>query len=278
MRFPAGAFDHVRNAVKRVVLDVLPEPMLIPLRKIHYVRVLRTVTEAYDSDFTVLKHLINKGDHVVDLGAHVGTCTKFLSDLVGPDGHVYSVEPFPSSFNILRYNIKKLALKNVELINCAVSNTSGRMTMEVPRFTELGESFYDARIVSKGSTSRWRQAEVDVNTVDSLFIDMGNEISFVKCDVEGQELECLSGAKELISRDGPAWLIEISQMEPPIHQRICDLLSAAGYNEFWFDGTNLKRLQRGDQPINAFFLQAKHLAALAEAGVPGCRGLFPQVI
>jgi FkbM family methyltransferase len=261
------AVAHTKRFAKKQALAFLPEWALTPLRKRHYLRVLKNLTEEYDPDFIVLKHLVKPGDLVIDLGAHIGACTKFLSDLVGDEGRVYSVEPFPLNFDILRLNVRKLKISNVELINCAISETSGRLTMEVPTFAEFGESFYDARIIPAGAKSSLRQAEVDVQTVDALFSDLPRQVAFVKCDVEGQELQTLRGATNLIEKDKPAWLLEISLMKPQTHDQVRLLMARQGYQEFCFNAGKLKPWEPGDKPVDVFFLQPDHEQTARRAGL-----------
>jgi FkbM family methyltransferase len=259
--------DIGKRFAKKQALACLPEWILIPLRKRHYLRVLKNVSDAYDPDFSVIRHLVKPGDHVIDLGAHVGACSKFLSDLVGDNGRVYSVEPFPSNFDILSFNIRKLGLSNVELINFAVSERSGTLRMEVPTFAEFGESFYDARLILAGAESSLRQAEVEVSTIDSLFADLPRQVSFVKCDVEGQELQALRGAANLVEKHKPAWLLEISLMDPPTHEQVRELMCGHGYEEFCFADGKLRLWQRGHKPVDVFFLQPAHLEAAQGAGL-----------
>lgn len=256
-----------KRFTKKQLLAHLPDWALTPLKKRHYLGVLKTISTDYDPDFMVLKHLVSAGDFVIDLGAHVGACTKFLSDLVGSEGRVYSVEPFPSNFDILRANVRKLGLSNVELINCAVSDMTGRLTMEVPTFAEFGESFYDARLIPAGSTSSLRHAEVDVTTIDSLFVDMPRPVTLVKCDVEGQELHALRGAAKLIEKYKPALRLEISLMDSPTHDQVRQLLERQDYQEFWFADGKLKLWQYGDKTIDVFFLQPAQLQVAESAGL-----------
>jgi len=259
--------DSSKRFAKKQALNHLPEWALMPLRKRHYLRVLRQMSESYDPDFIVLKHLLQPGDVVIDLGAHVGACTKFLSDVVGEIGLVYSVEPFPLNFEILQMNVRKLGLSNVRLLNCAVSEVSGQLVMEVPTFAEFGESFYDARLVPAGSTSSLRQATVDVKTVDSLFSGNARPVSFIKCDVEGQELQTLRGAKNLINSDRPLLLLEISLMDETTHEEVRQLLADYDYQEFCFENGSLRMWQSGDRPVDVFFLQPKHLGGANRAGL-----------
>jgi FkbM family methyltransferase len=267
MKEKTGAFHSAKQNVKRLILKFLPDPLLTPLKKFHYARVLSTLGDEFADDFRVIKALVRPGDKVVDLGAHIGIYTKYLSTLVGSNGRVFSVEPFPLNFDILGANVKKMKLTNVQLINCAVSNQPGRVTMEVPRFSKLGESFYDARIASPGSDSSLRRAEVLVDTLDCL-LQGTDHVSFVKCDVEGQELATLQGARHVIENCKPAWLLEISLMDTAMHQTIRDLLGIQGYEEFWFTGKEMRRWQGGDKPVDVFFMQPQHLTRIRQSGLP----------
>ena len=259
--------DAGKRFAKKQALNYLPEWALTPLRKRHYLRVLREMSEDYAPDYSVIKRLVQPGDVVVDLGAHVGACTKFLSDMVGETGTVYSVEPFPLNFEILQLNVQKLALSNVRLINCAVSQESGKLTMEVPTFAEFGESFYDARLVPAGTTSSLRQAVVDVQTVDALLADRSREISFIKCDVEGQELQTLRGARYVIATDLPMLMLEVSLMSRDTHDDVRELLSSYGYQEFCFEHRKLRPWQTDDRPVDVFFFQSEHVGKAADEGL-----------
>ena len=256
-----------KRFAKKQALNYLPEWALTPLRKRHYLSVLREMSENYAPDFVVIKQLVHSGDIVVDLGAHVGACTKFLSDLVGESGTVYSVEPFPLNFEILRVNVEKLRLSNVRLINCAVSQERGKFMMEVPTFAEFGESFYDARLIPAGATSSLRQAAVDVDTVDSLLADRPRAITFIKCDVEGQELQTLRGAKSVIGTDLPILMLEVSLMSQGTHDDVRELLANYGYREFCFEHRRLRPWQTDDRPVDVFFFQPEHLGKAADAGL-----------
>jgi FkbM family methyltransferase len=267
MRNFAQTIDSSKRFAKKQALNHLPEWALTPLRKRHYLSVLRQVSENYDPDFVVLKHLLQPGDVVIDLGAHVGACTKFLSDVVGETGLVYSVEPFPLNFEILQLNVRKLGLSNVQLINCAVSDVSGQLTMEVPTFSEFGESFYDARLIPAGSTSSLRQAAVDVETLDSLFSSKPHAVSFIKCDVEGQELQTLRGARSLIESDLPLLLLEISLMDETTHEEVRQFLATSNYQEFCFEDGKLRLWKAGDRPVDVFFLQPEHVEKAIRAGL-----------
>ncbi len=255
----------MKTFLKRLAFNILPEKILQALKKVYYIYVLGMLSESDEADFKIIKHLVSNGSYVIDIGANIGDYTKKLSGLVGINGRVFSVEPIPLTFEILASNMKKLKLRNIELINCAISDTNGHVTMEVPLYKKSrGENFYQARIVEENVNSSFKRIKVESRTLDSLFPDAGN-ISFIKCDVEGHELKCIKGAINIMRDSRPAWLIEFSE-DPddtgsPAYESF-RILKREGYEALWFDGKNLQIRKVGDRSTNYFFLSEKHLQTL----------------
>lgn len=259
-----------RNIPKELALRLLPESVLARLKKIHYAQVLRSVTESDEPDLKVLKYLVGPGQSVVDIGANIGVYAKYLSERVGPGGRVICVEPIPLTFDILCSNVRKLSLSNVELKNCAISDTEGQVRMQVPKYDSGGENFYGARIEEKDAGHSVRSFAVPATTIDTL-LSGAPPVQFIKCDVEGHELNCIRGATKTIERSRPAWLIEISgdmNEERSSSRQTFRILSNSGYTAYWFDGTNLKPQRPGTKSVNYFFLTAPHLENLRRQGLP----------
>jgi len=262
----------IRSPLKRIALSVLPEKILQILKKIHYVRQIRSVSESEEIAFEVIRWLVNPGDNVADIGANIGLYTVYLSKLVGPHGCVYSIEPIPLTFEILQNTVKKLGLKNVEVINCAISDNNGTVTMEVPSYESGGENFYQARIIAEDTCNPLRRVRVMSKTLDSLFEELCCSIAFIKCDVEGHELKCIKRAKKVIEESKPAWLIEISGDPDEFRSRAYEtftLLNGQGYEAWWFDEGSLRRRRYGDRSVDYFFLRRQHLQKLQEGGMLG---------
>jgi len=260
---------NIKTIFKALVRSTLPERILQIIKKVYYGNLLRFFTEDDEVSFKVIKHLVGYGDCVIDVGANIGVYTKYLSELVGIHGRVYSVEPIPLTFEILCSNVRKLGLKNVELINYAISDTNGSVTMEIPLYESGGESFYRARIMKRNTNSSLRRVSVESKTIDYLFSELAYNISFIKCDVEGHELNCIKGAMKVIEKSKPAWLIEISGDPDSLKStsyEIFKLLNKEGYEAYWFDGISLNKWRSDDKIVNYFFLTQKHLRVLQEKG------------
>jgi FkbM family methyltransferase len=256
----------LHERVKRFALRFLPNQLLQRLKKIHYAKALRAASEGGEPDLKVVRHLVGNGSRAIDVGANFGLYTKFLSELVGPEGRVFSVEPVPLTYEILTSNLKRLKLRNVEPFNFAISDDEGKVWMEIPRYESGGENFYEARIVTPAEARPLRTVGVETRPLDALFGHL-RHIDFIKCDVEGHELACLRGALGILRKVKPSWLIEISgnpEDEKSSAGEVFRMMAASGYTPMWFDGLHLRQRQRGERSVNYFFLTRRHLRLIPE--------------
>ena len=251
--------------LKKLAVQLLPRPILLWGKKQYYAY---AVPKFWEADVEPIKCFIQPGDSVIDLGANIGWYSTVLSRLVGERGKVYAVEPIPDTFDLLSSVIKKLGLKNVELFNCAVSDSNGFAVMEIPKHEYGGENFYMARIVSgKSSEPSLDKDEVPLRSLDSLLPGQLPEgVTFVKCDVEGHELAVLKGAYQFFEKVKPAMMIEVTgtaEMQDAPNNEFYTIMKGYGYVPYWFDGKNLRKRVKGHWSVNYFFLQAGHLQKVA---------------
>ena len=257
---------QVKRLFKRTAWKILPHSTVQLIKKRHYLRLLRSPLLEKEPELRVVRYLIKPGDTVIDIGANIGVYSKILSELVGPDGHVYSIEPFPPTFEILCYNVRKLHLDNVEPVNVAVSDSEAVVTMALPYNSSGAETHYRASIVTdrakKGNTET---ANVLATTIDSRFLSASGTISFIKCDVEGYEPACIKGAVKFLARSQSAWLIEVSgdpdDTNSAAHS-VFKTLHDHSYSAWWYDGSKLIKRRPSDKSTNYFFLKDNHVDIL----------------
>jgi FkbM family methyltransferase len=252
-----------KRLLKRTAWKILPYSTVQLIKKRHYLKLLRSTTLEIEPELKVIRYLVKPGDSVIDIGANVGVYTKILSELVSPDGHVYSIEPFPATFEILYYNVRKLRLDNVEPVNVAVSDSQGIVTMALPYDSSGTETHYRASIVTKPvEKGKIETANVQATTIDSRFLSESGAISFIKCDVEGHEPACIKGAAKFLTQSQAAWLIEVSgepdDQDSAAHN-VFKTFHDQDYSAWWHDGGKLKRRRPGDKSTNYFFLKDKHI-------------------
>lgn len=257
---------------------VLPEGLMTRLKYIHYHRTFKAFPVNLISEFEIMSLLIPADSTVLDIGANIGLFSKCFSLLVGSKGKVYSLEPVPQTFSILCSNIKFLTFDNVTPLPYAASAKETTVTMVIPTYQSRhgidvngnlyegkGDNFYEARIIDEKAEvqeSASKRLPVETKKIDLLFSDCQN-ISFIKCDVEGHELPCVLGSLKILQRDQPALLIEVmddpTQKTSPAFQ-LFEILKKEGYTPFIFKDKFLRPFMGDSDAINFFFLRPHHLA------------------
>lgn len=148
-----------------------------------------------------MKAAIHEGMTVVDIGANVGTYTLLALRAIGVSGKVYSYEPTPRTFAILKDNV------------------------QINGFLETGRIILRQKAVTDGSRAKspffiWRDSlshnslypeqeasseQVEVIEVDSVSLDedLGGDqkVDVVKIDAEGAEPAILRGMRAIISNN-----------------------------------------------------------------------------
>ena len=258
------------DGVKRTFSILLPATLQAAITKRYYLRIVRNVSESCEAFFPVIRHIVAQGDHVADIGANIGTYTKFLSDRVGPSGKVYSVEPVPETCGVLRYCVKMLDLRNADVSQCAMSDRDGSATMEIPTYRSGVENRYRAHIAKEGGTNSLRSVTVLVRTIDSLLARDASVVSFVKIDVEGHESAVVRGGLATLHRFHPALLIEVSQDPDDSASDSFELfesLRQLDYCPYCMEGQSVRLRRAGDRCGDYFFFTAAHAEALRRQGM-----------
>lgn len=260
---------QVKQLLKRTAWKILPHSTVQFIKKRHYLRLLSSSSFEKDPELRVFRHLVKPGDTVIDIGANVGVYSKILSELVGPNGRVYSIEPFPSTYEILCYIVKKLNLDNVEPINVAVSDSEAVVTMVLPHDSSGAETHYRASVVRDyADEGKSEIANVKAITIDAGFLSISGTISFIKCDVERHELACIKGAAKFLAQSHAAWLIEVSGEPDDTNSAAHNLfktLHDRGYSAWWYDSSKLRKYLPGDKSTNYFFLKDNHIDILKKS-------------
>jgi FkbM family methyltransferase len=173
-------------------------------------------TMTFHEDDIVEHFTPDKGDIVVDIGAHIGLYTIIASKRVGFNGRVVAIEADPGNFNILNRNIQLNNSANVIALKYAVySKEEENLKLFLPNPGESTFTKYNT-IMSDRAQSKENFVEVKANTLDYLLQSNGikqEEVNWIKIDVEGAEYEVLKGAKDILSKSTDiSLLIEIHNL------------------------------------------------------------------
>ncbi|MGI8731385.1 MAG: FkbM family methyltransferase [Solirubrobacteraceae bacterium] len=150
----------------------------------------------------LLPKLLLPGDLVVDGGANIGLLSLIAAGVVGPIGRVLACEPDPGTMALLKANADENRFDTLELHEVALSDRPGRASFTVFEAGSGLASFAP-------QDARGCQVEVVVTTLDALTANLDRRVTLVKLDIEGAEAKALRGARGLIGRDAPVFLIEL---------------------------------------------------------------------
>ncbi len=193
------------------LIEHLPDSPRKKILKFYYLRKFRRAKISDDYDLAALSKLISPGQTALDLGANFGLYTRFISEAVGENGHVFSFEPTSDMFDVLHNNIASPGLSNTTCINAALSDQSGEAEIHIPKHEDGGLNYYEASLVPASDEANLRGETIQMITLDE-FCEQQNitSLHFIKCDVEGHEIAVLRGAMGVIQRDKPTILLEIN--------------------------------------------------------------------
>jgi FkbM family methyltransferase len=156
--------------------------------------------------------------NAIDIGAHRGCWTFALAQRFEK---VYAFEPNPALLDdLLDYRSDK-----IEVFNVALSNVEGDGVLHLP-FDKKGKQLtYWSTLCTRQLpfVDRWLDLPIKTARLDSFAIE---NVSFIKIDVEGHEIDVLNGAAETIKRCLPTMVIELNE---PTIDHVTNLCASWGY-------------------------------------------------
>ena len=184
------------------------------------------------------------GQCVIDIGANKGVYSYYLSRAVGSGGQVFAFEAQPELGVHLNAVREAFALSNLTIVNQGLSSEPGVLTMTRDVVGSGGATF--GQMPGSGN----ERIEIPVTTLDNYFATVAHQpITFIKCDVEGHELNVFKGGKEILAEYQPALLFECHDDEAK-RGDIFGFLDQLGYDGFFYhvspeDHASLLRSGRG---------------------------------
>jgi FkbM family methyltransferase len=191
---------------------------------------------------------VKRGDIVVDIGAHKGAYAYWMRRCVDKGGCVYAFEPQPELASHLKtmFSYYQRGAK-VVVENLALSCRPGRFELFVP-----GEGVSPSATFHPKEGDSCHAYPVAVDTLDHYFLQCrrGVRLNFIKCDVEGHELEVFRGGEELLRSQTPTLMFECEQRHrgKGSIEEVFDYLQCLGYEGFYIDNNRLESI-RGFKPL-----------------------------
>lgn len=148
----------------------------------------------------VLKSFLKPNSNCVDVGCYKGEILDLFLQYA-PNGSHLAFEPIPLNFKHLEEDYK--AYNNVDLYNCALSNSEG---MSEFQYVTSNPSYSGLKRRSYVRDETIETVHVTTSTLDTVV--KNKRIDCIKIDVEGAEYLVLEGAKQTILEHQPLIIFE----------------------------------------------------------------------
>lgn len=197
-------------------------------------RQLRRFGAHQRNELAMLSSFLRGGDHVLDIGAHIGTFTVPLARRVGAEGRVDAFEALPQHVDILRRNTSADDLRQVHVHHALLGNGDDLALTPSVRPGNSAETRYTS--AAEGSEPDPAASPPASWTLDDWWHRHGGTVRLIKIDVEGMELDVLRGGESLLAGCRPMLYLEIhrrhlAQRRIPV-AAIETLLQRHGYHVF----------------------------------------------
>jgi FkbM family methyltransferase len=150
--------------------------------------------------------LIREGATFYDVGANVGFFSVIGARLAGPAGKVVCFEPVPDNFRQIRHNAMLNGFSNIEVVETALGSVNG----ERPFWTSAEPTWGKLASTAKVPDKLTGEIKVAVKRLDGILASTDlRSPQVIKIDVEGAEVDVLSGALETLRACRPRLLIEL---------------------------------------------------------------------
>lgn len=175
-----------------------------------------------------LYNLVKDGTTVIDVGTNMGETLLNLA-LINKNGMNIGFEPVPFLFEKARRNIELNKPENVRLENLALSNEKSTLVFNLDNENNSGGIFLTSDAENKENPQIVQAVKFDD------YVEQNNleNISLIKIDVEGFEMNVLKGAVQTIERDKPFLFVEVNntflQRQNSSAKMLIEFLSSKGY-------------------------------------------------
>jgi FkbM family methyltransferase len=143
------------------------------------------------SGTAIVLQLLRSVADFVDVGANIGWYTLVAAHALAGRGHVHSFEPDPAHLTKLRTNVAVNRLGNVTVNDWALSDRTGTARLFLNDVNRGDNSLLP-------SATRTRSATVNVARLDDYSALSSERPLVIKIDVQGTELDVLTGARRLL--------------------------------------------------------------------------------
>lgn len=196
-------------------------PMIFPSHDVWIGLSFDLYGEALYHEIEFLKMLVKDGDVVIDAGAHIGSVTIPLAQVVGSEGCVLAFEPQKFLYYMLCGNVAVNNLYNTNVFNSALSDVSGKQVFCRDLDYSAKQNFGGLKMLDE------RSSPMDTVAITKKIDDLGlNKLDLIKIDVEGMGAQVLRGGEQTIKKLKPFILAEAMPGDPV---ELAQIIESMGY-------------------------------------------------
>ena len=175
-----------------------------------------------NEELDLISKVIDK-EIFIDIGAHIGNHTLYFKNSFKK---IYSFEPHPKIYKLLKFNTEDSL--NIKSFNFGLSNKKKKNYLPFETTFNIGGEDY--------KKNHQIGAEVFFERFDDLY-NFEKEISLIKIDVEGNELDVLKSMKKNLKNNSPILFLEFNMQNFNDNNEIIIFLRDLGYKRYYFFNT-----------------------------------------
>ena len=157
--------------------------------------------------------LVDKNDVVADIGANIGLASIWFSKHIKK---LYSFEPSPTTFKILKTNLAIAGSTNVDAHNIGLGSKDENLTITFAKENRSG-AFVSNTTKLVGHITE----DIKLTTLDNFFNSVPLKPTFLKIDVEGYEINVIEGASDLLKLCKPTVVMEMNVFCLNVLHKVC---------------------------------------------------------
>lgn len=243
----------MKNLIKYLLQKVLGFENYLFIFARYTVR--RLHNSQHEKEFLYFLNMVPENGCVLDIGANIGVMTTAIAQKASK-GQVISFEPMPDNVKILRKMVGHYKLGNVRVVETALGDEPGQLTMVLPIMNNLKMQGL-SHVKEEGNTDEWntgKEFTVPVQKLDDLKVLNDLErLDAIKIDVENYEYYVLKGGQRLLTRHMPFIYCELWKNEK---RELCmSYLKSLGYEVKVMEDGRLVDFTTQDDETNFFFMK-----------------------
>lgn len=163
----------------------------------HIFKIIKNNLNFYELRLLRKIQSLNLSGTYIDIGANIGNHSVYFDKFTKSD-KVYSIEAHPSIYNILTSNLQHNNCDKTIPINTGIGNRDKMVSM-----TPINENNVGMTRCIDGTGGN-----IHIKRLDSIISD--TDISLIKIDTEGYELNVVEGAVDILSNQSPIVFAELA--------------------------------------------------------------------